>query len=75
MFDCNLSEKVTNTVCENMSEKYSDGLHLELDLNLEEETSSLLDLGLGLPCTSTVHLVSMMHGFAVDQGELVFIIH
>ncbi|PVD19395.1 hypothetical protein C0Q70_19883 [Pomacea canaliculata] len=60
-------EKVTNTVCENMSEKYSDGLHLELDLNLEEETSSLLDLGLGLPCTSTVHLVSMMHGFAVDQ--------
>ena len=52
-----------------MEEGYSERRHLDIDLNVEEETSKLLDLGLGVPSPFTSRILNMMQGYALDQGK------
>ena len=56
-------------MCESMEEGYSERRHLDIDLNVEEETSKLLDLGLGVPSPFTSRILNMMQGYALDQGK------
>ncbi|KAK7467957.1 hypothetical protein BaRGS_00036800 [Batillaria attramentaria] len=60
-------EKLTNSICESVEEGYSERRHLDLDLNLEEETNKLLDLGMGVTTPATVHIMNMMQSYALDQ--------
>ncbi|KAL8615071.1 hypothetical protein ACOMHN_013605 [Nucella lapillus] len=61
-------EKVTSSVCESMEEGYSEWRHLDLDLNVEGDTCRLLDLGLGVPSPFTIHVLNLLHTYAIDQG-------
>ena len=52
-----------------MDEGYLERRHLDIDLNVEEATTKLLDLGLGVPSPFTSRILNMMQGYALDQGK------